>query len=91
MKSNSNRVSPNKTAPLNGWANTSGQDFHKTVSVNGKMPVKYIADYPAFLKPNKHHPYRRLNDSHVETVMQSALERYEKGLQDKKKEKETDA
>lgn len=71
-KSNSNRVSPNKTisdANGNHWANGTAQDFHKTVSINGKMPVKYIADYPAFLKPNKHHPYRRLNDSHVETVM----------------------
>ena len=67
--------SPNKT--VSGWNPANSGEFSQGVSINGKVPVKYISDYPAFLKPNKHYPYRRLNDSHVETVMQAALERYE--------------
>jgi hypothetical protein len=55
------------------------------------MPVKYVADYPTFLKPNKHYPYRRLNDTHVESVMQTALERYETELVGIEKERASDA
>lgn len=32
------------------------------------------------LKPNKHYPYRRTDDSHVKSNMEMALERYEKEL-----------
>jgi hypothetical protein len=63
----------------------SGQGF------SGRMPARYTSEYPVFLKPNKHYPYRRLNDSHVETVMQSALERFEKELVSIEKERNTDA
>jgi hypothetical protein len=66
-------------------------DFVNAVSVNGKVPVKYMSQYPIFLKPNKHHPYRRLNDTHVETVMQEALQRYEQTLVNNQKDKQKDA
>jgi hypothetical protein len=58
----------------------SESEFCAKASVNGKVPVKYLAEYPLFLKPNKHYPCRRLNDSHVERTMKSALDRYEKEL-----------
>jgi hypothetical protein len=60
-------------------------------SVNGKLPVKYLADYPMFLKPNKHYPYRRLNDTHVENTMKDALNRYEGKLIDLENERLNDA
>jgi hypothetical protein len=66
-------------------------DFVNAVSVNGKVPVKYMSQYPLFLKPNKHYPYRRLNDTHVETVMQEALQRYEQQLVNNQQDKQKDA
>ena len=29
------------------------------------MPLSFYADYPVFLKPHKHYPYRRMKDNHV--------------------------
>jgi hypothetical protein len=62
-----------KVAELNktytGGYNSPAKDFGGNASINGKVPIRYISDYPSFLKPNKHYAYRRLNDSHVETTM----------------------
>jgi ribosomal protein S20 len=55
------------------------------------MPFKFLTNYPKFLRPSKHYPHRRLNDKHVESVMKSALHRFEKDLKDKEKEKYEDA
>ena len=50
-------------------------------TLDGRVSTKYIAgDYPHFLKPNKVHPYRRLEDHHIKNVMEDALERYESEL-----------
>jgi hypothetical protein len=41
--------------------------FQDMPSLNEKVPVKYVAgDYPKFLQPHKHYPFRRLSDKHVE-------------------------
>jgi hypothetical protein len=56
---------------------TASESFIDMPSLNKKVPVKYVADYPKFLRPHKHYPYRRLNDKHVENVMNTALNRYE--------------
>ena len=29
------------------------------------LPISFYADYPIFLKPHKHYPYRRMKDGHV--------------------------
>ena len=50
-------------------------DFMGMKSFNGKVPVKFVTGYPAFLTPHKHYPYRRLNDTHIENTMQSAVKR----------------
>jgi len=60
-------------------------------STNGKVPVKYVTSYPAFLTPFKQYPYRRLNDTHVENTMQVAVKRYEEDLRSKEKERLDDA
>lgn len=44
------------------------------------IPLSFYADYPIFLKPHKHYPYRRMKDEHVEDVMNDALQRYERKL-----------
>lgn len=62
------------------YSNGNSSTFHAMPSVNGKVPVNFVTSYPLFLKPDKHYPYRRLNDTHVESVMQDALKRYEKDL-----------
>lgn len=60
-------------------------------STNGRVPVKYISGYPSFLTPFKQYPYRRLNDTHVENTMQSAVKRYEEELMAKQQERMEDA
>ena len=76
---------------LTGFPGGEDASFYNKASVNGKVPVKFVTDYPLFLKPNKHYAYRRLNDSHVENCMQSAIERYEKQLIDLENERIRDA
>ena len=76
-------------SPRNNGSESS--QFGVMKSYNGKVPVKFLTGYPAFLTPSKHYPYRRLNDTHVESVMQSAVKRYEEGLKVKEKEKVDDA
>lgn len=56
-------------------------------STTGRVPIKYVSAYPEFFKPAKHHPYRRLNDTHVEKTMQSALKRVESDIKNKENEK----
>lgn len=70
---------------------TMSSGFQSLESTNRKVPVKYITDYPAFLKPFKHYPYRRLNDTHVEKAMQSAMKRHEEEIQAKERERQEDA
>jgi hypothetical protein len=60
-------------------------------SLNQKVPVKFISEYPKFLRPHKHFAYRRLNDRHVGDVMKTALTRYESELKKKEKERFDDA
>lgn len=72
-------------------AGTEASDIQNIRSSNGKVPVKFVTKYPAFLTPSKHHPYRRLNDTHVEAVMQSAVKRYEEDLRSKELQKFDDA
>jgi hypothetical protein len=38
--------------------------------------------YPKFLENHKHYPYRRLDDTHVENVMQDAIKRVEDQVKD---------
>ena len=52
----------------------------KTSTIDERMPMKFVVDYPLFLKPSKHHPYRKLEDYHVEDTMNDALKRYENSL-----------
>jgi hypothetical protein len=80
----SGMYSPNRGGTENG-------DFNGMRSSNGKVPVKFVTAYPAFLTPSKHYPYRRLNDTHVESVMQSAVKRYEEDLRSKEQDKFNDA
>jgi hypothetical protein len=40
-------------------------------------PPSFTTGYPRFLEPHKHYPYRRLNDTHIEKVMQEAVKRVE--------------
>lgn len=52
---------------------------HKPTASDGasesssRVPMAFYADYPIFLKPHKHYPYRRMKDGHVEDVMNDAL------------------
>ena len=55
------------------------------------MPLSFYADYPIFLKPHKHYPYRRMKDGHVEDVMNDALQRYEQQLVSLEDQKKRDA
>lgn len=55
------------------------------------VPLSFYADYPIFLKPHKHYPYRRMKDEHVEDVMNDALQRYEKKLLTLEEQKKRDA
>jgi len=48
--------------------------------MNGKVSTDYITAYPHFLRPNKHYPHRRTDDSHVKNAMEIALEKYENDL-----------
>ena len=70
---------------------TMSSDIMGMKSLNGKVPVKYVTGYPAFLTPFKQYPYRRLNDAHVENAMQSAIKRFEDGIKSKEQEKMDDA
>jgi len=70
---------------------TMSPEFFGMKSLNGKVPVKYVTGYPAFLTPFKQYPYRRLNDAHVENAMQSAIKRFEDEIKSKEKEKVEDA
>jgi hypothetical protein len=69
--------------------NKSGENTNFNNSFNGKVSQDYITQYPQFLKPNKHYPHRRTDDSHIKNAMEVALERYEDDLlkQEKMKEK----
>eukprot|EP00347_Sterkiella_histriomuscorum_P008443 403345075 len=49
-------------------------------SLNGRVSTDYLTQYPHFLKPNKHYPYRRTDDSHIKSNMEVALDRYERDL-----------
>jgi len=73
-----------------GYRSFDKTGFNSMKSTNGRIPVKYMTGYPAFLTPFKQYPYRRLNDTHVESVMQSAVQRYEESLKNIKKEREED-
>ena len=54
-------------------------------STMGKVSNEYLASYPHFLKPNKHYPHRRTDDTHIKNAMELALERYENQLVDEEK------
>jgi hypothetical protein len=75
----------------NGGRYYQTDSFSDMPSLNQKVPVKYISDYPKFLMPHKHYPYRRLNDKHVENVMNNALNRYEDDIKKQEQEKFDDA
>ena len=70
--------------------NSMNSDLQGMKSVNGRVPIKYVTGYPAFLTPFKQYPYRRLNDTHIENVMQSAVKRYEEDLRKVEKERRAD-
>lgn len=70
---------------------TISSDFLGMRSTNGRIPVKYMTGYPAFLTPFKQYPYRRLNDTHVEKTMQVAVKRFEDDLRAKERERLEDA
>lgn len=86
-----NRSYTNGFAVRSSHNQTGSHDFMAMRSFNGKVPVKFVTGYPAFLTPSKHHPYRRLDDTHVENTMQSAVKRYEESLLLKEKERNEDA
>ena len=64
------------------------KDMASLESVTGRVPVRYTTAYPAFMKPSKHYPYRRLNDTHVEKVMQQAIKRVEDTIKSNEKQAE---
>ena len=49
-------------------------------TIDDRVPMKFVVDYPLFLKPSKHHPYRKLEEYHVQDTMNDALKRYENSL-----------
>ena len=59
------------------------KDVLNSESITRRVPVKYMTAYPTFMKPAKHHPYRRLNDTHIETTMQDAIKRVEADIKHK--------
>jgi hypothetical protein len=67
------------------------EKFGNKQSINGKVPIKYISDYPSYLKPHRHYPYRRIDDTHVENVMKAAIEKYENSLRQLEDERLSDA
>lgn len=67
------------------------KDLMKIESVSGRVPIKYITAYPTFMKPAKHYPYRRLNDTHIEQTMQSALKKVEDDINEREMRATLDA
>lgn len=50
------------------------------LSTRKEAPESFKSAYPKFMEPHKHYPYRRLNDTHVEKVMQDAVRRIDEDL-----------
>lgn len=44
-------------------------------------PDSFNSSYPKFLEPHTFHPYRRLNDTHIEKVMNDAVKRVEQQVE----------
>lgn len=82
-----NGMYPGSSSP----GQTLSSEFTGMKALNGKLPVRYVTGYPAFLTPFKQYPYRRLNDNHVEQAMQGAIKRFEEDIKAKEKEKHEDA
>ena len=61
-------------------SNDNNKDSQYNNSMNGKVSTDYITAYPHFLRPNKHYPHRRTDDSHLKNAMEIALEKYENDL-----------
>lgn len=66
-------------------------DAMSVESVNKRVPIKYMTAYPKFMKPSKHYPYRRLNDTHIENTMQSAVKRVEDDVKARENKANIDA
>lgn len=66
------------------------EEYRRTgdLSVIGKGHITSSSGTGAltFTQPAKHHPYRRLNDTHVEKVMQAAVRRVEDNLKAKEEQ-----
>ena len=80
-----------KSNGFNSTGNSMKAGFRTMKSVNGRVPIKYMTEYPTFLTPFKQYPYRRLNDTHVEATMQSAVKRYENDILKIQQEREEEA
>ena len=54
-----------------------GDASHQFSADKNQIPESFKNVYPKFMEPHKHYPYRRLNDTHVEKVMQDAIKKIE--------------
>ncbi|CAG9325599.1 unnamed protein product [Blepharisma stoltei] len=64
------------------WQKEMNQVREKSSSkARSKLSDSYIAQYPVWLKQDEYAPIRRINEDHVEIVMDQALQRYEEQLQ----------
>ena len=61
----------NPTSPSHLPATPLYQDLRQS------PPSSFNTSYPKFLQPHEIHPYRRINNSHVEKVMNDAVKRVE--------------
>lgn len=57
-----------------------GAASHQLSADRNQVPESFKNVYPKFMEPHKHYPYRRLNDTHVEKVMQDAIKRIEEDV-----------
>lgn len=93
-KRNSSFVKSNDQTPLSKFNRdeilSQNADFsclNSSFYPNGQRqaPESFNSSYPKFLEPHKFHPYRRLDDSHIEKVMNDAVKRVEEQVNNVKK------
>ena len=75
---NSEQLSPSTQIGNNTFYSPLGSpgDTSQPFSADkNQVPDSFKHVYPKFMEPHKHYAYRRLNDSHVEKVMQDAIKR----------------
>jgi len=93
-KRNSSFVKSNDQTPLSKFnrdeilsQNSGFSCLNSSFYPNGQRqaPESFNSSYPKFLEPHKFHPYRRLDDSHIEKVMNDAVKRVEEQVNNVKK------